>query len=312
MGSNKKPALFANCGELLSSAYSGITANKESMAKAYLANMLSRTQQIFVWKNLPDTIPQMDLELLIQRCGYAIITEVEGKPYAFFGGLGGKLNAYYRPTIATVANPYLDFNANLEIGKDCEIILNDPFYLGVLPMFQQVAEQLAETDVSLRFAEINSRIEAFLVADTDKGKADAERVLKNILDGKDLGIIGDQALFDGIKSVAYSGRPAGNIKELIELKQYFKSSWFIDVGLNSLFNMKRESINESESQMGVDALLPLVHQWLEQRKLACKRINALYGYDWDCELSKIWKNAEKDAERQKEEPKEPKGEKEDV
>ena len=285
---------------LLETAYKGITSNKEDIAQAYLAYMLSRSQEIFKWSNLPETIPAMDLELLIQRDGFAIIAKVNEDYYAFRGGLGGQRNAYYRPTIATVSNPYLDFNENLTIGKDCEIILNDPFYLGLLPLFQMNAEQQAETDISLRFAEINSRIEAFLIADTDKGKADAERVLKKIVDGKELGVIGDKALFDGIKSIAYSGRPAGNIKELIELKQYFKSSWFIDMGLNSAFNMKREAINESESQMGVDALLPLIHQLLKQRKAGAERVNKLFGLNISVDLSEIWKNAEKDTEREPE------------
>ena len=279
-------------------AYSGITKNKEALVRAHLAYMLARSQEIFVWNGLPDTILQMELELQIQRNGFAIIAKHEGKLYSFFGGLGGVPNEYYRPTIATIANPYLKFNANLKIGKECEIILNDPFYLGLLPLFQINAEQQSETDISLRFAEINSRIEAFLIADTDKGKKDAERVLSEIVDGTDLGVIGDRALFEGIKSIAYSGRPAGNLKDLMELKQYFKSGWFIDMGLNSAYNMKREAINESEAQMGVDALLPLVHQLLHQRQLGAERVNKMFGTNITCELSTIWKNAEADAERE--------------
>lgn len=283
---------------MLENAYNGISEKKEEIKRSHLAYMLMRSQEIFEYENLPDTIPAMELELLLQCNGFAIIAKVKGELYAFRGGLGGERNEYYRPTIATISNPYLQFSDNLEIGKECEIILNDPFYLGMLPMFTLNAEQQAETDVSLRFAEINSRIEAFLVADTDKGKADAERVLKDIIDGRKLGIIGDKALFDGIRSIAYSGRPAGNIKELIELKQYFKSSFFIDTGLNANFNMKRESINESESEMGVDTLLPLVHQWLTQRKLGWDRVNKLFGTDVKVRLSKIWREAEKDAKRQ--------------
>lgn len=283
---------------LLSSAYKGINEHKEEIERAHLAYMLSRSQEIFKWKNLPPTIPEMDLELLIQRQGFAIIAPVDGEYYAFYGGLGGERNAYYRPTEATIANPYLRFDAVLKIGGECEIIMNDPFYLGLLPLFQLNAEQQAETDISLRFAEINSRIEAFLVADTDQGKADAERVLRQIVEGSKLGIIGDRALFEGIKSIAYSGRPAGNIKELIELKQYFKSAWFIDMGLNAVFNMKREAINESEAEMGVDSLLPLIHQLLKQRKEGAERVNKLFGLNIEVELSDIWKRAEKDAERE--------------
>lgn len=286
--------------------------NKNELVELHTLYMLMRSQEIFTWKGLPDTVPAMELELLLQQGGYAIITDVPQKGiYALFGGLGGTKNAYYRPTVANVANPYLNYSANLEIGKECEVILNDPFYLGLLPLFQINAEQQAETDISLRFAEINSRIEAFLVADTDQAKTDAEKVLEDIEEGRKLGIIGDKSVFDGIKSIAYAGRPAGNLKDLMEMKQYYKSSWFIDMGLNAVFNMKREAINESESQMGVDALLPLIHQMLKQRKEGCERINRLYGLDVSCELSDIWKEAEKDAEREPETETEPETESEE-
>ena len=279
--------------------------NKNELVELHTLYMLMRSQEIFVWKGLPDTIPAMELELLLQQAGYAIITDVPNKGlYAMFGGLGGEKDAYYRPTIATVSNPYLNYSANLEIGKQCEVILNDPFYLGLLPLFQINAEQQAETDISMRFAEINSRIEAFLVADTDQAKTDAEKVLDDIEEGRKLGIIGDKSVFDGIRSIAYAGRPAGNLKDLMELKQYYKSSSFIDIGLNAPFNMKREAVNESESQMGVDTLLPLIHQWHKRRKEGCERINRLYGLDVSCELSDIWKEAEKDAEREPEQGKE--------
>lgn len=295
----KNEFVFSNeRGGLLSSPYLDITKDKNALIRAHLAYMLMRSQEIFQWKNLPDTIPEMELELLLQRNGFAIVTKVNDKLYAFNGGLGGRQNEYYRPTVATVANPYLEFSANLDIGKECVVVMNDPFYLGLLPLFQINSEAQAETDISLRFAEVNSRIESFMVADSDKGKASAEKVLSDIEEGRKLGIIGDQVLFEGIKSIAYTGRPAGNLKDLMELKQYYKSQWFIDMGLNAVFNMKREAINESESQMGVDSLLPLIRQLLKRRKDGAKKINELYGTSIEVELSEIWKNAEKDADRE--------------
>ena len=71
------------------------------------------------------------------------------------------------------------------------------------------------------------------------------------------------------------------------------------MGLNANFNMKREAINETESQMGVDALLPLVHQLLTRRKEGAAEMNKLFGTNVDCELSEIWKEAESDAKRDK-------------
>ena len=275
-------------------------SQKAVLRDIHLGYMFSRSQEIFEWEGLPDTIPQMELELLLQRNGFAIITKVDGELYAFRAGLGGERDAYYRPTIATVSNPYLNFSKSLEIDKDCALIRNDPFNMGLLPLFDINAWQQAETDISMKWATINARIAAFLVANNEDAKADAERVMQEYVAGENLAVIGSQKWLDennSAETLPFGDRTMGRIKELIEEKQYLKSQWFIDLGLNAVFNMKREAINESESQMGVDALLPFVHQLLKQRELGAERVNRLYGTNWKPRLSKIWREAEKDADR---------------
>lgn len=275
-------------------------SHKSILRDINLGYMFTRSQEIFEWDGLPDTIPQMELELLLQRNGFAIITKVDGELYAFRAGLGGELDAYYRPTVATVSNPYLNFSETLEIGKDCALIRNDPFNMGLFPLFDINAWQQAETDISLKWATINARIAAFLVANNEDAKSDAERVMREYVEGENLAVIGSQKWLDennSAETLPFGDRTMGRIKELIEEKQYLKSQWFIDIGLNAAFNMKREAINESETQMGVDALLPLVRQMLKQRKLGAERVNRLYGTNWKPRLSETWKNAEEDAKR---------------
>ena len=95
----------------------------------YIAYMFNRTQQMFKWSNLPDTIPQRHLELFLQKHGNVCITKVNDKLYAFTGGMGGEPDPYYMPTLYTVANPALNFNKSLKIGEDCVVIPNDSFTL---------------------------------------------------------------------------------------------------------------------------------------------------------------------------------------
>ena len=73
--------------------------NKKKSVGIYIAYMLARTQQMFKWNNLPDTIPQRHLELFLQKHGNVCITKVNDKLYAFTGGMGGEPDPYYMPTL---------------------------------------------------------------------------------------------------------------------------------------------------------------------------------------------------------------------
>ena len=80
-----------------------------------------------------------------------------------------------------------------------------------------------------------------------------------------------------------------DLKDVIETYQYLKGSWYNELGLNANYNMKRESINESESDMNEDALLPLIDDMLKSREIAVEQINKMFGTDIKVELSSSWK-----------------------
>ena len=147
--------------------------DKVGGVRQYTMYMFNRLQSMFEYKGLPDTIPQRNVELMLQTNGNVCITKVEGKLYAFTGGLGGEPNEYYMPTIYTVANPYLNFSKNLKIDKDCIVIPNDALYIGLLPMFNRYASMLAENDATIRIADINARIINIISASDDRTRKSA-------------------------------------------------------------------------------------------------------------------------------------------
>lgn len=263
--------------------------NKEQGIRQYVTYMLSRTQQMFKWENLPESLPHRDLELLLQCNGFACVTKVDGDLYAFYGGLGGEYNAYYRPTRCVVSNPYLNFSKELKIDEDCVIILNDAMYQGLLPMFNRYATMLAENDVTIRLADINARLINIISAGDSSTYESAKDYIDKIEKGQ-LGIIGENSfILDGVK-VQPSASSGNNMIQLIELQQYLKGSWFEDIGLQASFNMKREALNSSETSQDDDILLPLADNMLECRKLACEKINAMFGTNISVDFNSAWLN----------------------
>ena len=119
---------------------------KEHIGTAQILYMLARTQSMFDYENLPETIPSRNLEIMLQLNGNVFFTQVDGKYYVFTGGLGGEPDVYYEPTIYTVANPALNFSKNLKIGEDGILIRSDSYGVGLLPMMQKYSALLVENE----------------------------------------------------------------------------------------------------------------------------------------------------------------------
>ena len=276
-------------------------SDKKNCINTHIRYMLNRTQSMFKWSGLPDTILQRDLELIIQCNGCAAFYKHNGEIYAFSGGLGGEPNPYYMPTIFTIANPALKLSVNAKIGKDCIVVPNDSMYMGLLPLFAKYATSLSENELSIMVALINSRIPALISSDNDAATKSAEKYIADIKEGK-LGVIASQSFFEGIKTQPYGATANTNIiTNLIESQQYLRATWFNDLGLNANYNMKRESINSGESQLNDDALLPLIDNMLECRKKAIEKVNEMFETSISVDLASAWKDNEIELENAQQE-----------
>ena len=271
----------------------------------YVMLMFDRTNQMFEYKGLPDTIPAYMLELYLQLNGHVCITEVNGNLYALPGGLGGAPDPYYRPTLYVLANPGLGFSASLSIenhlppyakqdtqGK-CVLVKNDTNIRGLFYLFSRYATELAENDVSIRCAQINSRQQTFITAETDSQIASANAYLDNIEKGK-ITAVGGKSFLDGINSTNVSVQGANSIIQLIELQQYLKASWYNEIGLNANFNMKREYLSEEELRSSTDVLLPLIDDMLRCRKDAIEVVNSTYGTSISVDKNSAWENKQEE------------------
>lgn len=266
---------------------SGQDLSLDKLAEYYIKDTLIRTQKMFNYNNLPKTIPKEQLELLLQRNGYAVITKVNGELYAFYGGLGGEPNEYYLPTIATVANPALKFTKSMVIDKECVVIKNDVMFMGLMPLIESTSYLLAQADISFKYALINGRMKAIVTAPNDEVKASLDEMFKQIEKGSSLKVVVDDDLMNELKVSPYGSNDNGI--DIIELKQYIIGSFYQKLGIQSNFNMKREALNSAESALNDDILYPLIDEMLEERQKGIEKINELYGTNISVELSSVWK-----------------------
>src|SRR5699024_852203 len=237
--------------------------------------MLAKTYNMFRWVGLPETIPSRELEKLLQRSGYAFITEVEGELYAFNGGLGGEPDAYGNPTKITISNPFLNFNETLDIETDGVLIRNDDYLIGVLPLLEKYHRLLAENDINLVLRGFNTRSQTLISASDDRTKESAEKFIKNLMDGH-LSAIGENALFEGVRTHPMGTSGTDSVTSLVELHQYLKASMYNELGIKANFNMKRERLNTSEVGLNSDAVYPYVDNMMFNRLDGVERLNDRY------------------------------------
>ena len=288
--------------------------DKNALIDFHFGMALTKTLKIFEYEGLPDTIPFRELEKILQLNGFAYWLKKDGKLYVFWGGLGGRPDEYYRPTNFIVANPYLQFFKTVKVNEDGVLMWNDFSHMGLNLMIRRYAELMAECDITLRFGLVNARLVSILYATNDNVKATAEEFLKDVEDGAKLGVVmGDAWLDDNgdFRVNEYRKANTQDLKAIMELQQYIKASFFNDIGLQANYNMKRESINDSEAGMNEESLKPFIDDMLESRQEAIKRINEQFGTNISVKLSSSWVRREKivqDEEQEQPKQEEPKQE----
>ena len=263
--------------------------NKEKNLNDYITYMLNRSVTMFKYHNLPDTMPQREIELLLQCNGWGCVCEIDGNLYCLNGGLGGVPNAYNMPTEIIINNPYLNYNKTLTIDTDCVIMPNDSMYIGLLPMYNRYCTMLVENDITMILATVNKRVQNLLSANDDNTVESAKNFLKKVFDGE-LGVIAESKLFDSLKVNASSVNSTVSMTELFEFEQYVKASLYNEIGLSANYNMKRERLTSAEVETNTDNLYPLVDDMINQRRKAVEKINEMFGTNIEIEFNSSWDN----------------------
>lgn len=261
--------------------------DKEKVFEHYCKYMFTRTQSMFVYKGLPDTIPVQWLEQYLQRNGSCCIAKHEGKLYALLGNAGGEYDEYYQPTIYVVANPWLNLSKTFKIGEDCVYCRNDYDAIGLNPLICRYAGLMTENLLTVRLADINMRMMNLLSAPDDNTLQSTKQYLKDLEAGK-LGVVGETPFFDGLKLQSKNLGSGDYMIQFIELQQYLKGSLYNELGINANFNMKREAISGQELAMNDDALMPLIDDMLKQRRTMCDNLNQMFGLNVSVDYGSTW------------------------
>lgn len=260
--------------------------DKKGLLKQFKENQLNKSLTMFEWQNLPDTLPMVELEKMLQINGYAIIAKYKGDVYAFNGGFTGQ-DAYNRPTQVIINNPALQMNETYTIDEDCIVIKNDDMKQGLIKIYEYFGQRLIENQITMLMTDYNLRMPFTISSSDDQTTQSAKEYLNKIIDGS-LGVIGEQKLFKALNVTPTNSKQTANFSDLYGYQQFILAQLNNTIGLATNNNMKRERLTTNEIEINKNASYPLIDNMLRNRQQAVEAINKMFGLEISVGYSSIW------------------------
>lgn len=273
---------------------------KDSYYSYYFNILYNRLCDMFKFNGVP---PNIDISFL-NRClfidGLACFFKHNNELVALNTALGGEPDIYYRPKNAIIANPVIG-SKNLIIDKDCVVMYNstadkliqntyDTKIKSIPPIYgllDKTADLMAECAISILIGQKNTRLTALISAPTQATKTSAEIVLKDIYEGKAFKVVSD-SIVDNIKVFPIATK-TDTLIQLKEMLQFFLSSFYHSIGVDSNMNYKRERLTTTEINADSEPLLINIIDMLSQRECACEKINKMFDTSISVEISGEWR-----------------------
>lgn len=248
--------------------------------RMYFNALMSISVSRFKWHNLPETVDERFLELIINSRGVAVFFRDEVLGYLGLQCiLGGAFNVYNIPTDITAIAP--NGYQNRRTLADSVLIFNDYLHTVNFNMLEQFAIRLYEIK---RAADVNISAQKtpILIQCEDNQKLSMKNVYQQY-DGNAPVIFGYKNLdLTGIK-VLKTDAPFVSDK----LLDVFDRTWNEALGFLGISNIsvnKKERLITDEVYRSMGGTLANRNSALKMRQQACEQINKLFGLNVSVEF----------------------------
>lgn len=276
--------------------------DKKLANKLFDQGLLLRSNQIFMYKNLPLSIDPKRLELCVQRNGRIYIIKHDDR-FIICDNFSetGKLNEYGEFTEVNIINPYIKLEKQYSIYglsdkfEDKAVrVDNNMFSSSILDILSKYRELIIESELSLRSYILNSRNMFTLFAGDTKSKQNCETFLKRLEKGE-LSVLSDNAFIESIKLLPNSNNGEYGYK-LLQIIQYLKASCLNEIGINANYEIKRSVTSKADVDLSLDYLIPLVDNMFQYRQRFTDDFNNCFGENIEVLLHSTWLNERLKAE----------------
>ena len=247
--------------------------------------LFQRAASVFEF-NLPDEWDGKVKDFFIYclfRFGFLSVFYNDKYGYAFQPCSLYGFNFYYQPTKALISNP--DFNAELEIGRECELIKLTPDYMGIWDIVQYTAERLSSLDTAINMSIINNKTPFILGAKTKSAAQALKKMLDKISKGEPA-VIYDSRIMDSEENrnseSPFQYLERRNLKESYLTDQQLQdmntilNQFDCEVGIPTLPYQKKERMVTAEAESRVIDAVSRVTVWNETIQGSLDEVRKLY------------------------------------
>lgn len=264
--------------------FSATTSTFSAGYQFWLNYCFERAIRRFVYKGLPDTIPQHEIEVPLQLQGTVGITDKYKKELRAFNGMwAGEPTIYY-----DIYNRYSVYSPLyskiLTDNKEIVVGLNDSLQNATYNLCHRYAVLLAHLETSLIDVLIEGRDTGGIPVVSTEQQRQAVIAYRDGLCNGLVKPIFDSNTFNPIEWKGITKNASFTVSELIESRENLLNSFYQDIGVRTVWNKKGNMIAD-EVGGNSPMLLQNVGDMLNQRKLMCDKVNLLYGTNWTVDLS---------------------------
>lgn len=251
--------------------------------------------------NVENMPPDMEtsFKLSVLLGGRVCFMQKNGELWALPFANGGEVPVYAGEIVRVlVTNPVLgEFEGTP--GVDCECVYLTPLdrvqmSCGYSWLIDETADALSDNDLSVKCAQFLKRLPTVFVGHTDQERNAMDAVCENIEDGN-VKIVAQSALNKSIERLDGGQSTVSPLSEFTEYQQYKLGQFFGMLGVNTVWNTKRERVAASENETSGETARYNIADVIENLQLQMDAVNARYDTDFKCTLTLI-KSAEIDKE----------------
>ena len=209
--------------------------------------------------------------------GLFTITDTELGVIPLQCGVTG-INVWNRPTEVIVANPVLG-GFNRKIDVDCALIKLQYDYIGVMPLVNRYAVNLAMCDSSIAVNLMNTKAAVIGQAESPQQAKTFKKMYDEISSGKpfvvvrkDLVKLGESLIFSPVKQAYIAD-------DVMLLKRKIMNEFLTMIGLENVNTDKRERLISDEVNANNAEAEVASNHWLDNVNEGLKKANELYGFN---------------------------------
>lgn len=240
---------------------------------------------LFEYDNLPQGIPQREIELNLLITGHAVILpKNDGTLFTPLTSLYG-YDEYYQPTIAVFANPVVIQAHQYKIGKECEVIYNNKlkdslYYIkadgGLNTFVKRYARQLADVESTLNIYTVNARLTSYPVANDGNVMESLKLFFKKLALGK-RAIISDNSIIEEFRNVDINRSNIGDgVNDWLIARDKILEQFYRDLGVK-MYNPKKAQVTDDEVESNTQLLMISTDDMLKERMEGIERVNNMFG-----------------------------------